>query len=283
MKLTRSLGLAIVGLFALFALTPPVQAQESQAIFSGSNLNGWKDEEAKTRVRDGVLTIEQAPGWIRYDDSVNNFVVTMDVRLTSPETKFAVFLRALPTRDKKTVPESGRRITLQGAPGAGPAAPWQRLEIEAVGFTVKARIDGAQVYAGDDLVNPDGYLALAALGGAAEIKNIQLTRVKVEGTLQRKDGVYMVGYGIEEPTPEVPLDPPYPPIAQAARIQGAVILSVVVLPTGDVSEIYVIQSQPGGLDKAATDAVRAAKYKASTLNGKPVATMHTLRVTFRLR
>jgi protein TonB len=75
--------------------------------------------------------------------------------------------------------------------------------------------------------------------------------------------------------------PVYPAIAQAARVQGTVILQARIGVDGKVEDLHVLRSIPL-LDQAAVDAVRQWEYAATLLNGVPVPVIMTVTVTFTL-
>jgi protein TonB len=75
--------------------------------------------------------------------------------------------------------------------------------------------------------------------------------------------------------------PNYPPIARQARVQGVVLLSVVIGPTGKVDSITTI-SGPAMLRQAAIDAVSQWVYKPFLLNSKPVPVITEVEVNFAL-
>lgn len=78
-------------------------------------------------------------------------------------------------------------------------------------------------------------------------------------------------------------DPPdYTEMARRARIQGVVVLEVVVDEDGRVGEARVLKSLPLGLDRSALDAVGAWRFRPATRNGEPVAVYQILTLTFRL-
>jgi TonB family protein len=77
------------------------------------------------------------------------------------------------------------------------------------------------------------------------------------------------------------VDPAYPVEARAARIQGDVILMVIISREGDVSHLEVISGHPL-LAEAATKAVKQWKYKPYSLNGNPVEIESTIKVQFHM-
>jgi protein TonB len=77
-------------------------------------------------------------------------------------------------------------------------------------------------------------------------------------------------------------DPEYSEEARKAKFQGTVELSIVVNASGQVTNVRVLRGLGMGLDERATEAVRQWKFRAGTVDGKPVSTRATVEVTFRL-
>jgi TonB family protein len=75
--------------------------------------------------------------------------------------------------------------------------------------------------------------------------------------------------------------PEYPDQALSARVQGTVVLNVVVNSDGNVAEVNR-QSGPDLLSAAAMDAVRWWRYEPYLSNGQPVTVETTVEVSFRL-
>jgi periplasmic protein TonB len=76
--------------------------------------------------------------------------------------------------------------------------------------------------------------------------------------------------------------PIYPPIAQAARAQGVVIVEAVIGTDGRVQNARILRSAPL-LDEAALAAVRQWIYTPTRLNGQPVSVVMTVTVRFQLQ
>lgn len=75
--------------------------------------------------------------------------------------------------------------------------------------------------------------------------------------------------------------PVYPPLARQARIQGTVVLQVVINKSGDVENVQLVSGHPM-LAPAAVEAVKQWKYQTYLLNGEPVAVETTVQVNFAL-
>lgn len=91
-----------------------------------------------------------------------------------------------------------------------------------------------------------------------------------------------VGGDIRQPMKVKDWKPVYPPEAQAARVQGIVIIEAIVGCDGSVSDARVLRGQPM-LEQAALEAVRQWRYTPTLLNGQPVPVIMTLTVTFTLQ
>jgi TonB family protein len=96
------------------------------------------------------------------------------------------------------------------------------------------------------------------------------------------NGVYRAGNGVSKPELLVKVEPEYSEEARKAKLQGTVILSIVVDANGIAINPRVIQSLGLGLDEKAIEAVKKWKFKPGYKDGKPVAVAATVEVNFRL-
>jgi protein TonB len=87
--------------------------------------------------------------------------------------------------------------------------------------------------------------------------------------------------GMRVPRKIVHVPPRYPPTAQAARIEGLVMLEAVIDAAGRVNDVRVIRSIPL-LDQAAVEAVRQWRFTPTLLNGEPVSILLTVTLRFTL-
>ena len=78
-----------------------------------------------------------------------------------------------------------------------------------------------------------------------------------------------------------PIQPVYPAIAKAARIQGTVVVQAIISKDGKIEQLRVISGLPM-LQSAATEAIQRARYRPFMLNGEPVAVETTINVVFTL-
>jgi len=77
------------------------------------------------------------------------------------------------------------------------------------------------------------------------------------------------------------VEPRYPSIAMAARIQGVVVLSAVISRSGEIINLQAVSGHPL-LVPAALEAVKQWRYRPFLLNGEPIEVESTIIVTFQL-
>jgi vitamin B12 transporter len=75
---------------------------------------------------------------------------------------------------------------------------------------------------------------------------------------------------------------PYPPEAEAQRLEATVVLRILVGPDGSVSEAEVVEPAGSGFDEAARDALLRSRFKPASKDGSPVAARILYRYEFRL-
>lgn len=88
-----------------------------------------------------------------------------------------------------------------------------------------------------------------------------------------------------EITKPVPIDAPTPRYTEAARrarIQGVVILQLVIEENGTVRSAQVLKGLPMGLSEAAVEAVRQWRFRPAMRDGEPVVVTWNLTVRFEL-
>ena len=96
------------------------------------------------------------------------------------------------------------------------------------------------------------------------------------------ESVYEVGNGVTAPKPVYTPSPEYSEKARKKKINGIVIVAMIVTAEGQVRDLKVIKSVDEGLDRQALAAVRAWKFEPATKDGKPVAVHLRTEVNFRL-
>jgi TonB family protein len=128
----------------------------------------------------------------------------------------------------------------------------------------RQRLRGATVIGGTP--HPDSSVSFSA--GAATATRSAAAAVRVGGNVRAPSRLNQV-------------EPVYPQQAKDARVQGVVILEIVVGADGAVSDARVLRSIPL-LDEAALECVRQWRYEPTLLNGAPVPIVMTATVNFTL-
>jgi protein TonB len=77
------------------------------------------------------------------------------------------------------------------------------------------------------------------------------------------------------------VQPIYPALARAARVQGQVVIRAVISRNGTIENLQTISGHPM-LVGAALDAVRQWRYRPFILNGDPVEVETQVTVNFSL-
>jgi len=77
------------------------------------------------------------------------------------------------------------------------------------------------------------------------------------------------------------VQPIYPPLARAARIQGPVVLAAVISKAGTIDNLHALSGHPM-LIPAAIEAVSQWRYRPYILNGEPVEVETQITVNFNL-
>jgi TonB family protein len=131
------------------------------------------------------------------------------------------------------------------------------------------------------------YIEQGRLDQAYELLARGLALVSEARQPQTAEGVNVevpvrIGGDIEAPRKIQDVAPIYPAEAQAANVQGMVIVEVVVGRDGSVRDARLLRSV-AMLDDAALDAVLQWRYTPTVLNGEPVEVIMTLTVNFTLK
>jgi protein TonB len=95
-------------------------------------------------------------------------------------------------------------------------------------------------------------------------------------------GAYRPGGGVSLPVPITKPEPEYSEEARKAKYQGSVTLQIVVDEKGVPTDIRVVKKLGLGLDEKAIEAVAKWRFKPGMKDGKPVAVIATIEVSFRL-
>jgi TonB family protein len=91
-----------------------------------------------------------------------------------------------------------------------------------------------------------------------------------------------VGGDVRQPSKTTDVKPVYPSDAQAAGVQGVVIIEALIDESGSVANARVLRSIPS-LDQAALGAVSQWRFTPTSVNGRPAGLVMTVTVNFTLQ
>jgi TonB family protein len=91
-----------------------------------------------------------------------------------------------------------------------------------------------------------------------------------------------VGGGVKPPHAIFDPDPQYEALASQAKLQGKMVLWVVIGPDGLPQRIRIVEPLGMGLDDRAAETVKTWKFDPATKDGKPVSVQVYIEVNFRL-
>jgi TonB family protein len=95
--------------------------------------------------------------------------------------------------------------------------------------------------------------------------------------------VYKPRDGVTRPRATYSPAPEFSEEARKKKVQGTVVLDLIVTSAGNAAQVRVVQSQGYGLDEKAVEAVSKWKFDPGTKDGKPVSVEVPVEVDFRLQ
>jgi TonB family protein len=94
--------------------------------------------------------------------------------------------------------------------------------------------------------------------------------------------VYRIGNGVSSPRLVYKLEPQYSEEAREAKLQGSVVLAIVVSADGFVQNVQLRRGLGRGLDENAMEAIRQWQFSPALKDGQPVPVAATVEVNYRL-
>lgn len=95
-------------------------------------------------------------------------------------------------------------------------------------------------------------------------------------------GAYRLGSGISRPQLIKKVQPTYTPDAHEKRVEGEVVLEVIILADGKVGPVRILRGLGAGLNEKAIECVRQWRFVPGKLQGKPVDVIAEIEVAFNL-
>ena len=235
------------------------------------------EPDALPSVTDRTLRITPRFGWTRTRDVHYSFRLEFEFRGRAGDA-FAVYVRTWPPLDEAGAPTNAHSFTFRAVDGE-----WHPVVVECRGSRADVFVEGRRI-ADLNLGNPAGHLGLRGAKGEIEIRNMTLTPLrqplrKLNGLRPDDNETVTMPRLLRE------VKPRYTPDAMRQRIQGAVLMEIVVTEDGNVGEVAILQSLDPvfGLDEEAVTAAKAWRFEPARRDGKAVPLIVTLELQFTLK
>lgn len=171
------------------------------------------------------------------------------------------------------------------APPIDPSAPLVKVAMNVTEFSQSPiPADAFQIPAGYQAVPMQDLMKAFSLipGGRAKTQPPAAAPASPRQVAVYTGATVKPGNGVSNPIPINRPAPQYDESARRAKVEGGVLLSLVIDPEGHTRNIKVVRSLHPGLDQKAIEAVNNWTFKPGMKDGQPVAVQATVEVTFRL-
>jgi len=186
---------------------PGIAFAKSHALFNGENLDGWAIESGGLfEVVKGNIRVNRGVGWLRSDETFDNFTLVMEFRFLEEGANSGIFVRTLPENrsDENGWPVSGYQVqcrdTLEGKSPLGaminyggpesedeldidalikayrPTGEWNRFVIHCEDDLLTVILNGKVVTRSDGVMNSPGHIGIQGEHGLLEFRKIEVVR-----------------------------------------------------------------------------------------------------------
>ncbi len=263
------------------------------SMFDADGLRGWTAGRMTpecVRNTSGTVSIAECASWLRSETVIaGDFAIAFEVRARDADSRG--WLRLLGTDAANGQPAMNFALKID--------VNWQSYGVTRNRDGIRGLLDGQQIFQSGPVGAPDGWIGFLAQGAGIELRNVRLWRLTSPSASPSTgtgtwvgpgsggatiDGVYRAGNGIVLPRVVTEVRPQYTSEAMSAKIQGVVVLELVVLPNGMPDRIRIVRSLDDrfGLDAAAVAAARGWRFIPGTRDGVPVPVLISLELTFTL-
>jgi TonB family protein len=289
------LAIAAVAPFAAMQAQTPAQ-QTAPAATSPETSGAPSADDAGGLVKLGDQARQQG----HLDEAIGYYNKAVAAVGDRPETAVALLYLGAATYGKNPAQaleyfERAQNVAPYG-PMAGPAMTWQAMvkqhqEGEAAESLYRAALAIEQAKSPEaaltmeflaSFLREQGRVteAEAMEASASEIRETHVAQLspKRQATAQ----ISKVGNGVSAPMLLHKVEPSYSLEARAAKVQGMVLLYVVIGADGRASDVQLRKGVGYGLDEQALDAVTQWTFKPGTRDGMAVPVQAMIEVNFRL-
>ena len=197
----------LLGCIVLSSFQSVSTGQSPISLFNGSNLNGWEIvNNGQFSVESGLLKVNRGRGWLRSNETFDDFVLTMEFRFLEPGANSGIFVRTGSTSndDDNGWPNNGYQVqcmdTLTGTPLAHlipygappfqhqsdiealkraykPAGEWHTYEIKAEGENLWVTLNDELITTATSIKNLTGHIGIQGELGLLEFRKIEIVEI----------------------------------------------------------------------------------------------------------
>ena len=290
--------LAIAAVAPFAAMRAQTQARQTTPIAIGAEISGAQSlDDPVGLVKQGDQARQQG----RFDDAIGYYNKALAAG-DRPETAVALLYLGISRYDKDPAQaldyfERAQNVAPSG-PMAGPAMTWQAMvKQHREGEAPAAESLYRAALAIEEANSPDAALTMESLAyflreqgrvseaeameaSAGEIRKAHVAHLSPQR--QATAQASKVGSGVAAPTLLHKLEPSYSVEARAAKVQGTVVLSVVIGTDGLAYDVQLRKGVGYGLDEQALNAVTQWTFKPGMRDGMAVPVQASIEVNFRL-
>jgi TonB family protein len=259
---------------------------------------------ARHTFKDGILELKGGRGWLRTRRPVLDFRLEFEFRAMTPDAEPALMVRTWIAPHEW--PERGYRLRLptsqtapspllagvkasvvtvtQGSLDLRPPGEWQRVRVVGVGRRVEVAVN--DTLAGEfEIDRFGGFIFFDNGKGVVELRNMTLAESDVSAPIPpdvlRPEELKKAGG--QAPRLLHDVQPVYTSQAMREKIQGRVVMEALVSADGAVEAVRVTRSLHADLDRSAVAALKAWKFGPPVMNGKAVAVVVEVEMSFTLK
>jgi TonB family protein len=280
-----------------FRAQTPAQ-QTAPAAISQKVWDAPSADDAVGLVKLGDLARQQG----RFEEAIGYYNKAVAAVGDRPETAVALLYLGIGKYDKDPAQaldyfERAQNVAPYG-PLAGPAMTWQAMvKQHQEGEAPAAESLYRAALAMEEANSPDAALTMEFLAHflreqgrvseaeAMEASGSEIRKARVAQLSPKRQATAQasrIGNGVAAPTLVYKLEPSYSVEARALKVQGTVVLAVVIGTDGTAGDVQLRQSVGYGLDEQALKAITQWTFKPGTRDGMAVPVQASIQVNFRL-
>lgn len=164
-----------------------------------------------------------------------------------------------------------------------PPGEWTACEVRVQRGRLTVSLDDALVSGADRLDTQSGRIGFRAKPGGIELRGMRVARLRNPASTFHPELPKAGDPGIEQPRVVKSVYPDYPMAARAQRLEGVVLLELVIEADGRVGDVAVVSSPHPDLIPPAIACVRKWRFTPATEDGVKTASTATMEVSFTLQ